>query len=414
MTGYKRIAAILLLLALLIGCAVHCGKDAAPAEETFSPGGESAPSSAAPAESPDDPLWALADAVLEKMTLPEKVGQLFFVRPEALDLSRDPAEAESARSPGLQTVTASVADGLARWPVGGVVIFGKNIASPAQLAALLGDLQAASALPLFIAADEEGGAVSRLAAHPAFDLPRFPSAAALGAGGDPEAARRMGRTVGEYLAMYGLSMDFAPVADVSAGPNDTVIGDRAFSADPETVSAMAGAMAEGLLSRGIVPVYKHFPGHGHASGDSHVGPAVLDRTVEELRACEWLPYRENDLAGCAVMVGHIAVPALTGEMTPASLSRTVVDETLRGELGFQGLVITDALSMGAVADGLSAGAAAVTALKAGCDVLLMPQNLEEAYRAVLAAAESGELTEGRIDESVRRILFYKARIGLLG
>ena len=409
MTGWKRILAILLILSLLTGCAVRgtTGSDAAELDlpDTVEPTGET--------ESAPDPAELLAEATLERMTLAEKAGQLFFVRPDALDPDQPLANVENSRAPGVQTLSEPVKNCLERIPVGGVVIFGKNIASPAQLAGLLGDMQQVSDIPLIFAVDEEGGVVSRLGSHPAFDLPRFPSAAVIGEEKDPEAARKMGRTIGEYLAMYGFAMDFAPVADVRTNPSNFVIGDRAFSEKAPVVSAMAGAMAEGLLSRGIIPVYKHFPGHGDTAEDSHLGLAILNKSEQELWEGEWLPYRENDLTDCAVMVGHIAVPALTGNMIPASLSETMVSGFLRQKLGFDGLVITDALSMGGITAAYTPGTAAILALKAGCDVLLMPGDLDAAYSAVLTAVQDGELTEGRIDESVRRILYYKARIGVL-
>ena len=283
MTGLKRIAPILLILTLFTACAARVGTDDAPAEEMISPVETAQPTAADP-----DPAETLAEAVLAEMTLPEKAAQLFFVRPDALDPTVESADTDNALSPGVRTLSEPVETALRRLSVGGIVIFGKNIDSPEQLSSLLGDMQGASKIPLIFAVDEEGGPVSRLGSHPAFDVPRYPSASDVGALGDPEAARRMGRGIGEYLAMYGFAMDFAPVADVRTNRSNTVIGDRTFSGDPETVSAMAGAMAEGLLSRGIIPVYKHFPGHGDTAEDSHDNVAVCAKTLEELERCEWL------------------------------------------------------------------------------------------------------------------------------
>lgn len=396
---------LLLILALLAGCTTR----GAPGETPALP--EEAPS---PTPEPTaDPYTALADRVLAGMTAAEKVGQLFFVRPDALDPAQSIAAVSSGGSAGVQHMTPELGSMLARYNVGGVVIFGKNLSSPEQIAGLIGDMQAASKVPLLFAVDEEGGAVSRLAGHPAFGLPGLPSAAETGREGDADKAERMGRAIGEYLAMYGFTMDFAPVADVRTNEANTVIGDRAFSSDPRVVCAMTGAFARGLLARRIVPVYKHFPGHGDTSEDSHLGLATLMKTAEELRRCEWLPYSENDLTGCAVMVGHIAAPEVTGDMTPASLSKTMVTGYLRGELGFDGLVITDSLAMQGITDTYGAGEAAVLALQAGCDVLLMPDDLGEAYKAVLSAAESGAIPMERLDESVRRILVCKAKTGIL-
>ena len=406
MKGRKIFLLSLVILLLLTGCArrpQESGTAGPEQQETALPTPEPTP----------DPAAVLAEETLANMTAAEKVGQLFFVRPDALDPTQSAAAAEDSRAPGVKHMSALLGGSMAYYNVGGAVIFDKNLESPGQLTALIGDMQAASKLPLIFAVDEEGGAVSRLGRDPAFELPWFPGAADIGREGRSETAEYAGRTMGEYLAMYGFAMDLAPVADVLTNRDNTVIGTRAFSSDPAVVSEMTGAMAEGLLSRGIIPVYKHFPGHGGTAEDSHLGLAVLNRTAEELRECEWVPYTQNDLTGCAVMVGHIAVPALTGDMTPSSLSKTVVTGYLRQELGFDGLVITDSLAMKGITDNYTSGQAAVLALEAGCDVLLMPADLAEAYAAVLSAVESGRISPARLDESVRRILVCKAEIGLL-
>ena len=390
----RRAAAALLLAALVFtGCST---RPAAPQTEAPAP----VPAASA-APLPIDGAEAV-EAALENMTLEEKVGQLFFVRADVLD----------PHAGGLTEMTVTAGAMLVRCGVGGVVLFEDNIESPAQLRELTAALQRASKTPLLIAADEEGGAVSRLANTPSLGLPRYPGAAAVGPGGTA-AAEEMGRTIGQYLRDYGVAMDFAPVADVNTNPANPVIGPRAFSSDAAQAASLAGAMASGLRASGVIPVYKHFPGHGDTAEDSHFGLAVSSKTAEELRACEWLPYIRNDLTGCAVMVGHIALPAVTGDMTPASLSERVVTGYLRGELGFEGLVITDALAMGSITLAYSSGEAALAALRAGCDVLLMPASLLEGYETVLTAVRSGELPESRIDESVRRILTYKAAVGLL-
>ena len=352
------------------------------------------------------------EQILENMTLREKVGQLFFVAPEALDPAQAAAAELSGGIPAVTEMTTALGNRLVRYPVGGVVIFTKNIVSGDQLGTLLSDLQRASKTPLMFAVDEEGGQVSRLALHPALGLPTYPSAMAVGRRGEA-AAEEMGRTIGAYLRRYGFTMDFAPVADVATNPQNQVIGTRAFSTDPEEAAALAGAMARGLGSEGIIPVYKHFPGHGDTAEDSHSLPAVSGKNEEELRACEWLPYTRNDLTLCAVMVGHIALPAVTGSEVPASLSETVVGGILRGELGFDGLVITDALSMESVKRNRTGPAIALAALRAGCDVLLMPEDLPAAFEAVLQAVQNGTVSESRIDMSVRRILRYKALAGLI-
>lgn len=353
---------------------------------------------------------------LQSMTLEQKVGQLFIIRPDALDASQTQEQINDAHADGVTAVTDAMRQMLASCPVGGVALFGKNITDEAQLRALIGDLQAASATPLFVAVDEEGGAIARLANNAAFDLPAYESAAAVGAQG-AEAALGMGQTIGGYLKDYGFNVDFAPVADVDLNADNPVIGTRAFSGDAAAVTELAAAMARGLQGQGIMPVFKHFPGHGDTAEDSHFDLAVLDKTAEQLAAAEWLPYgygTEPPLAAgsYAVMVGHIAVPAIGGEGVPATFSRELVTGVLKEEL-YDPLVITDSLAMEAITGQYTPAQAAVAALQAGCDLLLMPNGLEEAYSGVLAAVQDGTLTEQRLDESVEKILRYKQQYAAL-
>ena len=397
----------LALALLLCGCRAGAGSMAAPPEE------EPAAPAAETVQQGTDPDPAAA--LLGQLSLREKVGQLFMVRPDALDPTQTQTQINDANAAGVTAVTDGMRTMLAQYPVGGVCIFGKNLAGPGQITAFNADLQAASALPLFIAVDEEGGAVSRLANHPAFDLPRYAGAAAVGASGDPAEAEEMGRTIGAYLYEYGFNMDFAPVADVNTNPDNPVIGARAFSPEAAVAADMAAAMARGLYGAGVLPTFKHFPGHGDTAEDSHTGTAVTRRTREEMQECELLSFlaAEGETPH-AVMVGHITAPALSDDGLPASLSAPIVTGLLREELGQTGvLVVTDSLAMQAVTDRYSPGEAAVMALQAGCDLLLMPDGLAEAFEAVLAAVEDGPLPEARIDERVYRILQYKQALALL-
>ena len=264
-------------------------------------------------------------------------------------------------------------------------------------------LKAAMDTPLLIAVDEEGGAVARLANHPAFDLPQYESAAAVGASGDPADACAMGQTIGAYLKEYGFNMDFAPDADVNTNPDNPIIGTRAFSSDAATAAEMAAAAADGLRTSGILPTLKHFPGHGDTAEDSHTALAVTYKTLDELQACELLPFAE-DTGLHAVMVGHIAAPNVTGDGTPATLSPQLVALIPDAE---NTLIVTDSLAMDAITAAYTPGEAAVQALQAGCDVLLMPNSLPEAYAAVLEAVQNGTISEERLDRSVNKILLYK-------
>lgn len=339
----------------------------------------------------------------DALTLEQKVGQLFIVRPDALDPSQESDQVNDAGADGVTEVTDTMKDMLAKYPVGGVCQFGKNIIDPDQIIQFNNELQSVSEIPMFIAVDEEGGLVARLANNDAFDLPKYESAAVVGASGDADDALEMGKTIGNYLREYGFNLDFAPDADVNTNPDNPVIGTRAFSSDAQTAADMVSAAAKGLREEGILPTLKHFPGHGDTAEDSHTSLAVSNKSLEELEACEFLPF-QADSGMHAVMMGHIAVPNVTGNDTPASLSAEMVNMVPDKE---NTLIVTDSLSMQAITDAHPSGEAAVMAFQAGCDVLLMPVDLEAAYNAILEAVQNGTISEERLDASVNKILYYK-------
>ena len=344
------------------------------------------------------------EAKLTAMTLREKVGQLFWVRPEALDFSLNPEK---------KTLTQTMRRNLEQYPVGGIVVFKKNIQDEDQLSSLIADFQSASKIPMIVAVDEEGGSVARLANHEAFSLPKYTSARDIGKTGDPEQARQMGRTIGGYLRFYGFNLDFAPVADVDSNPANPVIGRRAYSTDEQQTAQMVAAAVEGFHETGMLCAVKHFPGHGDTGQDSHYGTATSYKTWEEMKAMEMLPFEAGIAAGAdVVMTAHITTPNATTDGLPASLSYTMITERLRGELGFQGVIVTDALEMNAIKNHFTPAESAVAALRAGVDVLLMPSDLRAAFDGVVQAVEDGTLSEERLNESVRRILTLKQKAGL--
>lgn len=401
----KRIPLLLGVCLLAVFLLSECVAPAAHTENT------------APVETTAAPTETVAaadtpDAVLRQMTLRQKVGQLFIVNLDALDPSQTQEQIFDPYAIGVTELSESMGRTLAQYPVGGMVALAKNLTSPDQVIRFSQALQSASAIPLFLCVDEEGGPVARFANQEAFGLPRYDSAAAVGASADPADALEMGRTIGSYLAEYGFHVDFAPVADVNTNPDNPVIGIRAFSDDPQIAAEMAAAFADGLAEHGIIATFKHFPGHGDTAEDSHSGLAVVYKTMDELENCEFLPFLEAD-ARDMVMVAHVALPNVTGNMTPATLSREIVTEILREKLGFEGLVITDAMNMGAIADSYGCAEATVAALQAGCDIILMPQSLPEAFNAVLAALEDGSLSMQWLDETVYRILVFKQLHGIL-
>lgn len=334
----KRFAAFVstILAAVLCACSA-APKDVLPnkaAQPTEAPTQQAQTTQAAPTEQPTpepDPVQQL----LEEMTLEQKVGQLFLVRPDSLDLSQTQDQINDAKADGVTELTDAMRQTLAEYPVGGVVIFGKNLESPQQITQFLDDLQQASDTPLFTAIDEEGGLVARLANNAAFDLPQYESAAAVGTSGNPEDARAMGRTIGGYLKEYGFNLDFAPVADVNTNPDNPVIGTRAFSSEPQTAADLVGGACAGFADAGIACTLKHFPGHGDTSEDTHVGTVTLNKALDDLRSCELVPFAQNVNNAPLIMAAHITVPQVTGDDTPASLSSVMLTDLLRGELAIR-------------------------------------------------------------------------------
>lgn len=352
---------------------------------------------------------SVSERLLSSMTLEQKVAQMLFVTPEQL------TGVDCATEAGPLTKEA-----LAKLPVGGVVYFGGNIAGDRQLRDLLsGTVElsrgAGACIPVFTGVDEEGGPlVARVANSGHFDVECFPNMWWIGESGDVGRAAHVGAVIGSYLRDIGFSVDFAPVADVLTNPDNPVIGHRSFSSDPDVCAQMASAEVEAMLQAGILPCAKHFPGHGDTQGDSHTGAATSWRGVDELRACEYVPFKAAIEAGCPfVMVGHIQTPNAAGDDLPASLSRVMITEELRGRLGFAGVVISDSMCMGAVSRNFEPEDVAVRFVAAGGDVLLMPSDPWAAHQGIIDAVYSGSLTEERIDESVLRIIAAKQAAGLV-
>ncbi len=419
----KSAFCFLLIFTLLCGCSVNSkNSDITPTDagdESRTEGySDTAPtevlSSEKTSEIISDKKAERVQELIDSMTPEEKVGQLFIVFPEALS-GKDGYTGlnDSAGSDTVTSATANVKAAIGKYHIGGIVMFAQNIRTPSQITQFNKDLQDASDIPLFIAVDEEGGTVARLARNSSFKLTKYKSAAAVAESGDTDDAYNMGKTIGAYLKEYGFNLDFAPVADVNSNPDNPVIGRRSFSPDPEIAASMADACAKGLKSQGIMPTFKHFPGHGDTAEDSHKSLAVNSHSLDRLMKDDWLPYLNSDLSDCAVMVGHIALPNVTGESISAALSRTVVTDYLRGTVGFNGPVITDSLKMQGVTDYFETGTAAIKAIQAGCDIILMPQNFFTAYNAVLDAVRNGEISGERIDESLHRILKAKADYGII-
>ncbi len=382
--GFRRTAFFALMFVLMIF--VGCGEEKVPVPQ---------------AEISEPEKTAVQFRPEDNMTLDDKLWQLFFVTPEAVS-------GEGA----MTSVTDNFAEVTKIKKVGGIILFADNIANAEQVTKFNSDISACFETPVFIGVDEEGGTVSRLGRKGIItDNGKMNK---VGASGDISAAEAVGESLGSELSALGFSVDFAPVADVLINPKNTEIGSRSFGSEPDLVGSMVSAETKAMQRHNVSAVLKHFPGHGSTTANSHNGASVSMRTLEQLREEELVPFRAGIEAGADfVMISHISLPQVVGADIPCSLSPYIITELLRNELGFDGIIITDALNMGAVSGRYSSGDAAVMSIEAGADMLLMPENLDEAHDAIAQAVESGRISEKRINESVRRILTVKQRRGLI-
>ena len=389
-----RRAVLALAAVALAGCSTGgSGQDASEPDDN-----------PAEAEVKEPTLDDRAAEVVAGLTLEQKVSQLFFVSPESV-FAADPVVAAGETS----------REALSQHPVGGICYFAKNLVDPDQTRQMLANVsqfsQEACGLPLFLSVDEEGGTVARVASNEAFGVDNMGNMCDVGATGDPQKAYDACHTMAGYLADLGFNLDFAPVCDIVNGTSATM-AKRSFGSSAEVVTPMVEAAVKGFLEGGVQCSAKHFPGIGNAEGDSETEPIVTHRTADQLEAEEYRPFEAAIAAGVPfVMVGHIAVPEVTGDDTPASLSRTMVTDVLRGQLGYQGIVITDSLGMGALSAYITEDRV-VRALAAGADMLLMPADFQTAFDAVLAAVQAGTISQDQVDESVTRIA--KLKLALQG
>ena len=341
--------------------------------------------------------------LLAEMSFEEKVYQLFITKPEQLS----PDEEFLHEYPNTK-------DELKKYPVGGLIYFEENLVSKDQCEEMLKKVKSRTKTGLFISVDEEGGEVARVGNNPDMETSTFPNTGDIGKSGNAEDAYNEGLTIGKDLKKLGFNFDFAPVADVNSNKKNPVIGTRAFSNDPAVVSQMVERSVAGFRDSGVICTLKHFPGHGDTETDSHYGYAETKKTLEELESCELVPFKAGIAAGApVVMAGHITAPSVTNNDIPASLSKDIITGLLREKLGFTGLVVTDSFQMQAVTDSYTSAEAAVMAIDAGCDMILMPEDLEEAANGITDAVNKNKLTEDRINESVMRILKLKIEYGII-
>lgn len=375
---------ILFCLPLVLGLALSCTPD--DPEEPFVP--------------PAPEIVKYSVPSLSDLTLEEKVGQMFNIRVENLIGSTSAATRE----------TDELKEAFEKRPCGGFTLFAANIQNPDQIRNFTGFLHGLDAYPL-LCVDEEGGSVARIGRNANFSVPTYSSMWDIGAGGNTQAAYAAGSNIGAYLKQYGFDVDLAPVADVFSNPLNTVIGKRSFSSDPVVAADMSSQFLLGLKSEKVEGCLKHFPGHGDTSQDTHTGFADTQKTWEQMLGCEMKPFQKGIASGARmIMTAHISTPNVTGDNVPSTLSPIILTEKLRGELGFRGVIITDAMEMGAITQNYGQQEATILAIKAGADIVLCPGNYAVCFDAVVQAVKDGVLQEARIDESVSRILALKKEI----
>lgn len=342
-----------------------------------------------------DYLGELVESYISEMPLEDKVAGLFIVTPEAIT--------------GVSTAVKAgdgTQDALNEYAIGGLIYFDKNIVDEEQLKEMLSSTTSMSRYPLFLGVEEEGGSVSRVAGS-SIDVIQVGDMAAIGESGDTTQAYEAGLTIGSYLKELGFNLDFAPVADV-AGSDQNALGDRVFGADAQLVGDMVSNMVDGIEGTGVSSCLKHFPGIGDVKGDTHNGRVETTKTLDEMRSSDFIPFQAGIDAGADfVMVSHITVASADEDAVPSTMSKTIMTDVLRNEMGFQGVIITDALNLSAITEYYTTEEAVVKAIVAGADMLLMPDDFYAAYEAVLEAVENGTITEKRINESLERIYRVK-------
>nr|WP_305121007.1 beta-N-acetylhexosaminidase [Saccharibacillus sp. JS10] len=356
---------------------------------TQTPGEE--PATTTPASEPSASS-SESDTLVSNMTLDQKIGQMVIA---------------GVKGTSLATEDRNL---LRDYGVGGVILYGNNIDSASQTSAFVKEIKAANPnpeLPLFVSVDQEGGRVARLKG-----VESIPTAAKIGERNDEAYARQIGEQLGDQLLSQGFNLDYAPVLDVNSNPDNPVIGDRSFGNNADLVSKLGIAVMQGLESKKVIPVVKHFPGHGDTSVDSHIALPVVNKDLNQLNKLELIPFKKAINSGAdMVMIAHILLPKLD-KTYPSSLSKAIITDLLRDQLGFEGVVITDDLTMGAITENYGLGEASVHAVQAGSDILLVAHEADNAIAAIEAvkkAVQDGKISEEQINQSVERIIALKQK-----
>ena len=370
----NKILLILLVFLLFVGCSNTEKKEEEKKEEKK-----------------EETIEEKVDKIINDMTIDEKIGQLMII---------------AYRKPKMDDTLKKELEEI---KPGGFILFKENMTTYDNTLKMIKDIKSTSKIPMFISIDQEGGRVQRLNAITGdITASSIPNMQTVGNKDDVELTKKLGKVMAEELRVFGINLDFAPDTDIFSNPNNTVIGNRSFGTTAEIVSKHSVALGNSLKENGVIPVYKHFPGHGDTVTDSHVDLPIVNKSKEELLELEIKPFIEaiNNNADI-IMVAHLAIPSLNGDNTPVTFSKTVINDFLKGELGYKGLVITDALNMKALTNYYSEEEICPNALLAGVDILLYPNDNLVCFNSLKKAVEDGTITEERIDESLRKILTLK-------
>lgn len=339
----------------------------------------------------------IPEEILSKMTLEEKIGQMFFIA----------SRFNSSKQRRLY-MDDQLEQDLIKFKPGGFVLFSENLDTIPQTKSFINSIQKYASIPMFIGIDEEGGVISRLNMAEKLHSTVMPSPYEIGITGNPEYAYKSSQAIAKEISSLGFNLNFAPVADIFSNPDNMIISWRAYSSDGPIASQMVAQAVKGMRDSGIISVLKHFPGHGDTLEDTHTGAAIIKNNLERLRAVELLPFKSGIEAGAKfVMTAHVKTPEITGNDLPATLSKPIIQGLLREELGFDGVIITDSFEMNAISSYYPEEEAVVMAVEAGVDILLMPNDLNKAFNSILSAVKGGRISEERIEESVTRILKVK-------
>ena len=404
-TGFHSVLRFLLLGAVGATMVLSCATTPAPpAEAALPPGGPAGAvlSQLTPRRAVDARAFTV-NRMLERMTLEEQIGQMIM-----------PGLLYDRRGRTVQAMDEELRALIREVKPGGFVLFGPNIATPEQVRALVVALQAESRVPMIIATDQEGGVVRRIPSNAVMPATSIPAARTIGRTSDLDLAYQIARVNARELRSLGITLNFAPVADVFTNPQNPIVGSRAFGTEAVAVAEMVEATVRGFQDEGVSASLKHFPGHGDTLEDSHEEATSVPHGIERLRAVELIPFERGIRAGAdTVMIGHIGAPSVSGSSLPATLDRQIVTTLLREQLGFEGVIVTDSLIMAGITRYYGERAIVVGAVRAGADILLRPARPAAAVQYLLDAVERGELSRERIAESVRRILLLKMERGLI-